>query len=223
MRKRLVEQLSEPWFDQLEQEFQAKYIQALQAFVKSDRRQGPVFPPKEETFFAYRSTPFNKVKVVILGQDPYHGPGQAHGLAFSTRADPPFPPSLKNIFRELKEDIGSEAPVSGDLTQWAKEGVLLLNTSLTVKKATPASHAGKGWEKFTDASIKALSANRERLVFMLWGRHAQAKGNLIDPAKHLILEAAHPSPFSAHKGFFGCKHFTKANAYLKDPINWELK
>jgi uracil-DNA glycosylase len=178
-------------------------------------------------FNAFKLTPFHEVKVVILGQDPYHGANQAHGLSFSVQKGVGIPPSLKNIYKELQVDIpGFNMPSHGDLSDWAKKGVLLLNATLTVRANEPGSHQKMGWEQFTDKAIEALNAKKGGLVFILWGRHAQAKASLIDSGKHLVLTAAHPSPFSAYNGFFGCKHFSKANAYLlskgEKPINWQI-
>jgi uracil-DNA glycosylase len=175
-------------------------------------------------FNAFAQCPFDTVKVVILGQDPYHGKGQAHGLAFSVPDHVPIPPSLQNIYKEIKNDIGTDVPQTGNLERWAKQGVLLLNATLTVEQGNPGSHQGRGWEVFTDAVIQKISKEKEHVVFLLWGKFAQSKSSLIDENKHLILKAAHPSPFSAHNGFFGCHHFSKTNSYLqshgKGPIVW---
>jgi uracil-DNA glycosylase len=214
------------WKEKLATEFEKPYFSELTSFVKKEYEKGDVYPPPKLIFNAFDLCSFNKVKVVILGQDPYHGPNQAHGLSFSVREGVKPPPSLQNIYKELEDDLGLPIPTTGDLTPWAKQGVLLLNATLTVAAHSPLSHHGMGWEEFTDAAIRALSEKREHLVFMLWGKNAQEKGKIIDRAKHLVLEAHHPSPFSAHSGFFGSKHFSKANVYLNrhsiDPINWKL-
>lgn len=222
------------WKERLKGEFEQGYFKELTGFVKNEYLEGKVHPAPKNIFRAFDLCPFDKVKVVILGQDPYHGVGQANGLAFAVDNDVATPPSLQNIFKEIRVDIvGTQetAPFEalakkgrGDLSRWAEQGVLLLNATLTVRAKTAGSHQGKGWEQFTDAVIKALSDQREGLVFMLWGNYAKAKGAHIDRSKHLVLEAAHPSPFSAYSGFFGCKHFSKANAYLLEhgqtPIDW---
>jgi uracil-DNA glycosylase len=201
---------------------------SLNQFLEQENEQGTiVYPKHSDVFNAFNLTPFNEVKVVILGQDPYHGANQAHGLSFSVQKGVAIPPSLRNIYKELQADVpGFKIPTDGDLSSWAKQGVLLLNSTLTVRSNQPGSHQKMGWEQFTDQAIRALSEQREGLVFMLWGRHAQAKASLIDPTKHVVLTAAHPSPFSTYNGFFGCTHFSKANAYLvnKDekPINWQI-
>jgi uracil-DNA glycosylase len=216
------------WLPVLQDEFQKPYMLSLNQFLAQEEEQGTIIYPKHsDVFNAFNLTPFNEVKVVILGQDPYHGAKQAHGLSFSVQKGVAVPPSLKNIYKELQEDIlGFNIHSHGDLTSWANQGVLLLNATLTVRANEPGSHQKMGWEQFTDNAIKALSAEKSGLVFMLWGRHAQAKASLIDSSTHLILMAAHPSPFSAYNGFFGCKHFSKANAYLlskgKKPINWHI-
>jgi uracil-DNA glycosylase len=200
----------------------------LTQFLKQENEQGTiVYPKHSDVFNAFKLTPLNEVKVVILGQDPYHGTNQAHGLSFSVQKGVAVPPSLKNIYKELQADIpGFNMPSHGDLSSWAKQGVLLLNATLTVRANEPGSHQKMGWEQFTDKAIEALNAEKSGLVFILWGRHAQAKASLIDSSKHLILMAAHPSPFSAFNGFFGCKHFSKANAYLlskgEKPIIWQI-
>ena len=216
------------WLPVLQDEFQKPYMLSLNQFLAQEEEQGTIIYPKHsDVFNAFNLTPFNEVKVVILGQDPYHGAKQAHGLSFSVQKGVAVPPSLKNIYKELQEDIlGFNIHSHGDLTSWANQGVLLLNATLTVRANEPGSHQKMGWEQFTDNAIKALSAEKSGLVFMLWGRHAQAKASLIDSSKHLILMAAHPSPFSAYNGFFGCKHFSKANAYLlskgEKPIKWQI-
>lgn len=217
-------QIEDSWKEQLAGEFEEDYFRKLTDFVRQEYMTGPVYPPGKLIFNAFNICPFNKVKVVIIGQDPYHGPGQAHGLCFSVNEGVTFPPSLVNIFKEIKADIGSEMPTSGDLTRWAQQGVLLLNSTLTVRAHQAASHAGHGWERFTDAAIKALAEKRDNLVFILWGAYAQKKGAFIDRSRHLVLSSAHPSPLSAYNGFFGNKHFSKTNEYLvahgKTPIIW---
>ncbi len=215
------------WKEVLQQAFERPSFHNLALHLKMERAGDKViYPPGSLLFNAFNKTPFGQVKAVILGQDPYHGPGQAMGLSFSVPRGIPAPPSLGNIFKELKKDIGLAIPGHGDLTQWAQQGVLLLNASLTVRANEPNSHAGIGWHEFTDSVIQTLSDKREGLVFMLWGRFAQDKTPLIDETRHLVLKAAHPSPLSADKGFFGCKHFSRANEYLmkqgKEPIDWHL-
>lgn len=200
---------------------------ALSAFLRDEKAQGKViYPPGPEIFSAFEHTPFDKVRVVILGQDPYHGPDQAHGLSFSVRPGVRVPPSLQNMFKEIENCLDIPRPDHGCLTPWADRGVLLLNAVLTVEAGQAASHQGRGWEGFTDAAIDALSREREGLVFMLWGSHAQKKGQLIDGKRHCILRSVHPSPLSAHRGFMGCGHFAKANAYLEargeSPVDWSL-
>ncbi len=216
-------QIEESWKAVLQDEFQSAYFQDLRQFLIDEKQEHVVYPPGPLIFNAFNLCPFDKVKVVVLGQDPYHGPGQANGLCFSVSNGIKHPPSLVNIFKEMQKDLNIPYPKTGDLTGWASQGVLLINTSLTVRAHTPMSHQGKGWEQFTDAVIRQLSEKREGVVFILWGRHAQNKRVLIDTSKHYLLEAAHPSPFSAN-GFFGCRHFSKANYLLlqqgKDPINW---
>lgn len=207
------------------EEFQKPYFAALVAFIKDEIRKGKtIYPPGRFIFRAFDLCPIDKVKVVILGQDPYHGPGQAHGLCFSVPKGVPLPPSLQNIFHELRADLGIALPSHGDLTGWAEQGVFLLNAILTVEAHKPASHRGKGWEIFTDRVIQIISQVRPHVVFMLWGQYARSKKPLIDPHKHLILEATHPSPYSAANGFFGCKHFSQANNFLIahgiEPIDW---
>lgn len=219
-------QLAESWKPVLAQEFNQPYFTQLTEFIKHEKAAGKtIYPLGSQIFNAFEFTPFNEVKVVILGQDPYHGAGQAHGLCFSVNKNVAVPPSLKNIYKELQTDIeGYTAPNHGDLSHWAKQGVLLLNATLTVEKDKAGSHQGKGWEQFTDAVIKQLSTQKDKLVFILWGKFAQSKASLIDTQKHLVLMAAHPSPFSAYNGFLGCKHFSKTNAYLiannLTPISW---
>ncbi|TND03179.1 MAG: uracil-DNA glycosylase [Bacteroidetes bacterium] len=216
-------QIEESWREVLAEEFQAPYFQELRQFLIEEKQQAVVFPPGPMIFNAFNQCPFDQVKVVVLGQDPYHGPGQANGLCFSVSNAMRHPPSLVNIFKEMQKDLNVPYPRTGDLTGWAKQGVLLINTTLTVRAHTPMSHQGKGWETFTDSVIHNLSTKREGIVFILWGRHAQNKKPLIDTTKHYVLEAAHPSPYSAN-GFFGCRHFSKANYLLmqqgKMPINW---
>lgn len=203
------------WGEHLAEEFEKPYFGELATFVKEEYKIGRVFPPPKDIFRAFDLCPFEHVKVVILGQDPYHGERQANGLAFAVHEGIGVPPSLQNMFKEIESDLGKPlAHTDGDLTRWAKQGVLLLNATLTVRAHCAGSHQGRGWELFTDAAIKTLSEEREHLVFMLWGNYAKAKGAHIDRAKHLVLEAPHPSPFSAASGFFGCKHFSKANTYL---------
>lgn len=218
--------IDESWYRVLLPQFEAPYFADLKTFLVNEKRQYVVYPPGPLIFNAFNLTPFDKVKVVILGQDPYHGPGQAHGLSFSVPDGVPFPPSLQNIFKELHDDLGVPLATSGNLEKWAKEGVLLLNASLTVRAGQAASHAHHGWEQFTDAAIRALSEQRKHLVFILWGNYAIAKQSLIDSGKHLILKSVHPSPLSAHRGFFGCHHFSQTNNYLIKnnitPIDWSL-
>jgi uracil-DNA glycosylase len=211
------------WKPYLDAEFKKPYFKGLSKFLKEEYNEKTIYPPKSQVFSAF-ATDLNDVKVVIIGQDPYHGPNQAHGLAFSVNPQVSIPPSLLNIFKEIHSDIGSPIPANGDLRHWAKQGVLLLNNTLTVEAHKAASHRNKGWEQFTDAMIEMLSSKRENLVFILWGRDARAKKDLIDESKHLVLESPHPSPFAAHYGFFGNKHFSKTNFYLenhgKTPIDW---
>jgi uracil-DNA glycosylase len=212
------------WKSQLADEFVKPYFAELTEFVREQYLVKMIYPPPARIFHALDACPFERVRVVLLGQDPYHGRGQAHGLCFSVPDGIAPPPSLKNIFAEIHADLGSPIPASGNLQRWVDQGVLLLNATLTVEASKAGSHQGKGWEIFTDAIIRRLSEKREHLVFVLWGRYAQQKEALIDPTRHLILKAAHPSPFSAYGGFFGCRHFSKANAYLaqngQEPIVW---
>jgi uracil-DNA glycosylase len=213
------------WLQQLQSEFSQSYMQALATFLKQEKAAGKVIYPNGSLIFnALDQTPFSKVKIVILGQDPYHGPFQAHGLSFSVPSHIPKPPSLVNIYKEIEADCGVTMPVHGNLIGWAQQGVLLLNAMLTVEHAKAGSHQGKGWENFTDAIIRALNDHHKNLVFMLWGSYAQKKGAFIDRSKHCVLESVHPSPLSAYRGFLGCKHFSKANHYLsqhnKTPIEW---
>ncbi|POY35420.1 uracil-DNA glycosylase [Solitalea longa] len=215
------------WFVELKDEFEKDYMIRLKAFLQQEKDNGTVIYPKAtEIFNAFNYTPFDKVKVVIIGQDPYHGAGQAHGLCFSVQKDVAVPPSLKNIYKELEADLGLKAPGHGSLTEWAQQGVLLLNATLTVRANQAGSHQNKGWEQFTDTVIKCLSDKKEGLVFILWGNYAKAKAALIDEKKHFILTAAHPSPFSAYNGFLGCRHFSKTNELLVKqgfaPVNWQI-
>ncbi len=215
------------WKNALKKEFNTPYFQQIPDHIKTEMSQGKtIYPPGSLIFNAFNTTPIDKVKVVILGQDPYHGPGQAHGLCFSVQSGVPPPPSLMNIFKELKDDIGIEIPDHGNLTKWAEQGVFLLNASLTVRAGEPMSHSKIGWATFTDAVIKTISLTKKNVVFLLWGKFAQEKRVLIDESKHCILRSVHPSPLSAYGGFFGCKHFSKTNEYLAskgiDPIDWSL-
>ncbi len=217
-------QIEESWKAHLAAEFEKPYFSQLTNFVRHEYQTNVCYPPGKLIFNAFNLCPFDKVKVVIIGQDPYHGPGQAHGLCFSVNDGVPFPPSLQNIFKEIHNDTGAEIPTTGNLTRWAEQGVLLLNATLTVRAHQAGSHQRMGWEEFTNAAIKALSDNREHLVFILWGSYAQKKGAVIDRTKHLVLTSAHPSPLSAYHGFFGNKHFSLTNAYLEQhgqtPIRW---
>ncbi len=219
--------LDHSWLERLQAEFNQDYMIALREFLKQEKAQGKqIYPPGELIFNALDSTPFDRVRVVILGQDPYHGPGQAHGLCFSVLPGVRIPPSLINIYKEINNDLSITAPDHGYLQSWAEQGVLLLNAVLSVEKGNAASHQGKGWERFTDKVISLLNDNREHLVFLLWGSYAQKKGQIIDRDRHLVLQAPHPSPLSAHRGFLGCKHFSQANEYLvktgQRPIEWAL-
>ncbi|MGQ8336011.1 uracil-DNA glycosylase [Sunxiuqinia sp. A32] len=202
------------WKNQLTDEFEKPYFKKLSEFVHNEYRAHQIFPPAKLIFNAFDQCPFDQLKVVILGQDPYHGPGQAHGLCFSVNDGIDFPPSLRNIFKELKQDVGKEIPTSGNLTDWAKQGVLLLNATLTVRAHTAGSHQRKGWEEFTDAVIHKINEEKEHVVFILWGNYAIRKGEFIDRNKHLVLTSVHPSPLSASRGFFGNNHFSKANDFL---------
>ena len=212
------------WKELLKDEFEKPYFSELIQFVKNEYKTTKIYPPGKLIFNAFDHCPAEQTKVVILGQDPYHGPGQAHGLCFSVNDGVAFPPSLQNIFKEIKSDLGIDIPTSGNLTRWANQGVLLLNATLTVRAHQAGSHQRKGWEEFTDAAIRTLAEKREHLVFILWGAYAQKKGAFIDRNKHLVLASAHPSPLSAYNGFFGNKHFSRANAYLVEhgmmPIEW---
>ena len=216
--------IEKSWQEVLQVEFDKPYFESLVSFVKQEYASNTIFPPAGQIFNAFNTCPFNNVKVVILGQDPYHGPGQAHGLCFSVNDGIPFPPSLQNIFKEITSDLGIPAPKTGNLTRWAEQGVLLLNATLTVRASQAGSHQGKGWEEFTDAVIKTISEKAENVVFILWGSYAIKKKSLINASKHCILTAPHPSPLSSYRGFFGCKHFSQTNTYLtskgKTPIEW---
>jgi uracil-DNA glycosylase len=219
--------LEESWKRRLAAYLEAPGMQALSAFLRAEKAAGKaIYPPGSQIFAALDSTPFDEVKAVILGQDPYHGPGQAHGLCFSVAPGVAVPPSLLNIFKEISRDLDLPRPRHGCLSSWARQGVLLLNAVLTVEHGQAGSHQGKGWEELTDACIEALNREREGLVFLLWGSHAQAKGRLIDSRRHLVLKAPHPSPLSAHRGFLGCGHFSRCNRYLEEngrlPIDWSL-
>ncbi len=216
--------IEKSWKQVLSGELTADYFAALTAFVRGEYKKGAVYPNAQNIFKAFEACPFGVVKVVIIGQDPYHGPHQANGLCFAVPDGAALPPSLRNIFKEIQGDLGISPKPSGDLTRWATQGVLLLNATLTVRADEAGSHQGKGWEEFTDAAIRALSEKRDHLVFLLWGNYARKKGSHIDRHKHLVLESAHPSPLSAHAGFFGNKHFSSTNAYLAEhrsqPIDW---
>jgi uracil-DNA glycosylase len=226
-QKQRAVKLPQGWLQYLTEEFDKTYMQALRAFLQSEKASKKViYPPSSQIFSAFDRVDFDQVKVVILGQDPYHGVGQAHGLSFSVPKGIKPPPSLVNIYKELAEDVNFVIPQHGCLEHWADQGVLLLNSVLTVEHTLAASHQGRGWEQFTDAVIHLLNAKREHIVFMLWGAYAQRKGQIIDRSKHCVLEAPHPSPLSAHRGFLGCKHFSQANHYLQqhgiDSIDWQL-
>ena len=207
--------IAEDWKAIIGEEFSKPYFEELISFVKQEYATSQVFPAGRNIFRAFDKCPFDKVKVVIIGQDPYHGDGQANGLCFSVNEGVPFPPSLKNIFKEVYDDVGTPIPRSGELDRWAEQGVLLLNSVLTVKAHNAASHAGRGWEIFTDAVVRAIAERKEGVVYMLWGSYAQRKGAIANPERNLILHSVHPSPLSSYRGFFGCKHFSKANEYLK--------
>jgi uracil-DNA glycosylase len=219
--------IHQSWKKILLKEFQSNYFKTLEEFLVSEKKNQLIYPPASKIFASFNHTPFDNVKVVIIGQDPYHGYRQANGLSFSVDEEVSQPPSLQNIFKELNSDLNLSIPKSGNLTPWAIQGVLLLNASLTVRANQPGSHQKHGWEQFTDAAIRALSDNKKGLVFLLWGKFAQAKEILIDNSKHNILKAPHPSPFSVHTGFFGCKHFSKTNALLKKEglkeIDWKIE
>lgn len=212
------------WQEILQPEFDKPYFEELTRFVKDEYSSTTVFPAGKNIFRAFDKCPFESLKVVIIGQDPYHGVGQANGLCFSVNDGVPFPPSLQNIFKEIKSDLGVDVPQSGNLDRWAEQGVLLLNAVLTVRAHEAASHAGRGWEQFTDAVVRIINERKQGVVYMLWGSYAQRKGQVADAQKNLILKSVHPSPLSVYRGFFGCKHFSQANAYLqsigKNPIVW---
>lgn len=214
------------WKEALKEEFSKPYFAELAEFVRKEYKSAKIYPPPKFVFRAFELCPFDKVRVIILGQDPYHGEGQANGLCFSVPEGVRMPPSLQNIYKEIQDDLGLKMPASGNLEHWAKQGIFLLNATLTVRAKNPGSHQNKGWEQFTDAVIRALSDKKENLVFILWGKYAQDKGVVVDQIKHFVLTAAHPSPYSASNGFFGCRHFSKTNEYLKQhgkkPIRWEL-
>jgi len=218
--------IHDSWKAILKDQFEAEYFGKLKEFLVEEKLKFPVYPPGSLIFNAFEQTPFDKVKVVILGQDPYHGPGQAHGLCFSVPDNVKPPPSLVNIFKEIESDLGFKPPLHGNLESWAKQGVMLLNATLTVRANQAGSHQKKGWENFTDSVITKISEQKENIVFILWGNYARAKKTLIDSSKQLILEAAHPSPFSAYNGFMGCKHFSKTNDWLRrhgiEEIDWKL-
>ena len=215
--------LDKSWKDKLDYFFQSPTFYSLKQFLVQEKKRYRVYPPGNKIFSAFDLCPFDSVNVVIIGQDPYHGPGQANGLCFSVSDDIPPPPSLKNIFKEIQSDTELEIPTSGNLEHWAKQGILMLNATLTVRANSAGSHQNKGWEEFTDSVIQLLSKEKENLIFLLWGKFAQKKAAIIDKDKHYILTAAHPSPFSAHHGFFGCKHFSKANRILKQQGKTEIQ
>ena len=216
--------IAQDWKEILASEFEKTYFEELTQFVRDEYAAHRIYPRGSNIFRAFDKCPFDKLKVVIIGQDPYHGPGQAHGLCFSVADGVPFPPSLQNIFKEVHADTGADIPLSGNLDRWAEQGVLLLNAVLTVREHEAASHAGRGWETFTDAVVRAVAERKEGVVYMLWGSYAQRKGSIADPSRNLILKAVHPSPLSAYRGFLGCRHFSQANAYLeslgREPIKW---
>lgn len=217
-------QIEQSWKIRLQDEFGKPYFESLTTFVKQEYQQHPVYPPGKYIFNAFNLCPFDKIKVVIIGQDPYHGPGQAHGLCFSVQDGIPFPPSLVNIFKEIQNDLGIPLPKTGNLTRWAEQGVFLLNATLTVRAHMAGSHQKKGWEQFTDEIIRIIAQQKQHVVFLLWGAYAQKKSEMIDKTRHLVLESVHPSPLSASRGFFGNHHFSATNNYLKihqkEPINW---
>jgi len=219
--------INEEWYEVLSDQFNSEYFKKLKQFLVVEKQKFEVYPPGRNIFAAFDITPFSKVKVVIIGQDPYHGPGQANGLCFSVSPGVKHPPSLRNIYKEIETDLGIPYPVSGNLEPWAEQGVFLINATMTVRARMAASHQKKGWEEFTDTVIKRLSDQKEGLVFLLWGNFAIAKSKLIDTTKHHILTSVHPSPLSAHRGFFGCKHFSKTNEILKnqanEPIDWRIE
>ena len=216
--------IEESWKALLTNEFETEYFSALTSFVRNEYKTQKIYPPAKLIFNAFNQCPFNNLKVVILGQDPYHGPGQAHGLCFSVNDGVDFPPSLRNIFKELKNDLGIEIPLTGNLTNWAKQGVLLLNATLTVRANQAGSHQNKGWEIFTDVVINTINERKEHVVFILWGNYAISKAKFIDQSKHLVLSSVHPSPLSASRGFFGNRHFSRANEFLVknglEPVTW---
>ncbi len=227
MKSNALEVTNLTWKDVLGEERAQDYFKKITAYIEQERSKGKViFPPNSEIFNALSLTPFEDVRVVILGQDPYHGPGQAHGLSFSVKPGVPFPPSLQNIFKELQSDLNVPPPPHGCLEKWARQGVLLLNASLSVQSGQPMSHSKIGWERFTDAVISKLNEYRSGLIFFLWGSFAQSKAALIDSSRHHIFSSPHPSPLSAHRGFFGCKHFSRANQILEErgelPIDWSV-
>lgn len=226
MNERTI-QLEAKWLSHLKGEFDKPYMRELSSFLRDQKARGHIiYPHGDHIFAAFNTTPFDTVKVVILGQDPYHGPNQAHGLSFSVPKGVPIPPSLINIYKELQTDLNCQTPEHGNLTYWAEQGVLLLNSVLTVEHSKAASHQGKGWEEFTDQIVRVLNAQSENLVFLLWGAYAQRKGRVIDRERHLVLEGPHPSPLSAYRGFFGCQHFSMTNEYLqshgKTEIDWQI-
>ena len=220
--------INNDWLDCIQSEFKKPYYKELYQFVRNEYDTHVIYPPSDDIFNAFHLTPLSKVKVLILGQDPYHGAHQAHGLCFSVLPDPPeLPPSLQNIYKELQDDLGCEIPNNGYLKKWAEQGVLMLNTVLTVRAHQAGSHQGKGWEQFTDAIIQAVNAQDRPVVYLLWGKPAQSKIPMLTNPKHLILKAPHPSPLSAYRGFFGCRHFSQTNAFLKEngvePIDWQIE
>lgn len=221
---RMDVKIADDWKQLLQQEFDKPYFEELTRFVRAEYAATTVYPAGRNIFRAFDKCPVESLKVVIIGQDPYHGVGQANGLCFSVNDGVQFPPSLQNIFKEIHSDIGTPVPTSGNLDRWAEQGVLLLNSVLTVRAHQAASHAGRGWEKFTDAVVRIIGERKQGVVYMLWGSYAQKKGQMADPAQNLILKSVHPSPLSVYRGFFGCKHFSQANAYLqsigKEPIVW---
>lgn len=224
----ITKTLPDSWEAFFKTEFETEYFKKIKAFLTEEVKHGhTVYPRKQNILRAFDLCPPNKTKVVIIGQDPYHGPGQAHGLSFSVPKEVKVPPSLQNIYKEIHQDLNLPISSHGNLEDWAKQGVLLLNATLTVRQSSPASHNRKGWETFTDHVIQYLNENTSNVVFLLWGRYAQDKGSILNKQKHLVLNAAHPSPFSAHSGFFGCQHFSKTNEYLKkngqEPIDWRIK
>ncbi len=219
--------IEQSWKEALSGEFKKPYFKELTEFVRNEYVNKIIYPDPKDIFNAFNLTPFKDVRVVILGQDPYHGPNQAHGLCFSVKRGVPTPPSLQNIYKEINADLGSPIPTHGNLEHWTKQGVLLLNATLTVEAGNAGSHQKKGWEEFTDTAVQVLNDTKENLVFLLWGKYAKEKGAFIDTSKHLVLQASHPSPFAAHNGFFGCKHFSQTNDHLlsllEQPIEWTLK